>query len=91
MVLFLVIGLVLIVPLARARLDRGARELLPWAWGITGFASVLAAPLATAIGMTWGFTIAGALAMVLYLVPTILFLKLPCTPVRSAFIDAPRQ
>lgn len=72
------------MPLALARLDRGATELLPWAWGINGFASVLAAPLATAIGMTWGFTIAGALAMVLYLVPAILFLKLPCTPARSA-------
>ena len=65
------------MPTALARLDRGAPALIPWAWGINGFASVLAAPLATAVGMTWGFSLAGAAALVLYLAAAALFGRLP--------------
>ncbi len=57
--------------------DAGAQPLVPWAWGVNGFASVMAVPIATAIGMTWGFHVAGGLAMLLYLVPVLLFSKLP--------------
>jgi hypothetical protein len=65
------------MPLALARLNRAAPAALPWAWGINGFASVVAAPVAVAIGMTWGYTCAGVLALLLYLVPAILFTRLP--------------
>jgi len=65
------------MPTALARLDRGAPALIPWAWGINGFASVLAAPLATAIGMTWGFSVAGLAALALYLAAARLFKRLP--------------
>jgi hypothetical protein len=66
-----------VMPLALARLSRGARWLIPWAWGINGFASVLAVPLATALGMTWGFNVVAALALLLYVMPTVLYVKLP--------------
>ncbi|MHC4447140.1 MAG: hypothetical protein ACYSXF_05070, partial [Planctomycetota bacterium] len=54
------------MPMALARLEVGAPALIPWAWAINGFASVLAPPLAIAMGMTWGFTVAGLSAVALY-------------------------
>jgi len=54
------------MPIGLRRLDRAAPALLPWAWGMNGFASVLASPLATAIGMAWGFHIAAIAAASLY-------------------------
>ncbi len=65
------------MPLALARLDRNAPALLPWAWGINGFASVLAGPLATLIGMQWGFRFAGSAAVALYLLAALTFGRLP--------------
>lgn len=65
------------MPMALARLDQSAAPLIPWAWGINGFASVLAAPLATAVGMSWGFRTVGVLALILYVIPAMLFVKLP--------------
>jgi len=65
------------MPLALWRVDRAQPSLIPWAWGVNGFASVLAAPAATAIGMAWGFTYAGAAAMVLYLLAAAVFRRLP--------------
>jgi hypothetical protein len=65
------------MPTALARLDRAADAMIPWAWGVNGFASVLAAPLATVIGMTWGYRAAGFLGLALYLGAWLLFAKLP--------------
>lgn len=65
------------LPLGLARLDRRAAPLIPWAWGINGFASVLAPPLATVIGMAWGFHVAGGLAVLLYLAAAFLLCRLP--------------
>ncbi len=65
------------MPSALARLDRGAPELVPWAWGVNGFASVLAAPLATALAMTWGFAVAGSCGAALYVVAACVFGGLP--------------
>ena len=65
------------MPLALQRLDQAAPALIPWAWGVNGFASVLAAPLATLIGMTWGFHVAGVTALLLYATTIALFGKLP--------------
>jgi hypothetical protein len=56
------------MPTALRQLGTTAPELVPWAWGVNGFASVLAPPVATAIGMTLGFRAAGAIALLLYLV-----------------------
>ena len=69
-----------LMPLGLARLDRGAPALVPWAWGINGFASVLAAPLATALAMTWGFRIAGLAAVILYGLALGVFSKMPGGP-----------
>ena len=65
------------MPTALARIDRAAGALVPWAWAVNGFASVLAAPLAHAIGMTWGFGVAGTVGLLLYLVAAATFGRLP--------------
>lgn len=67
------------MPLGLSRLSEAGRgaALLPWAWGTNGFASVLAAPLALAIAMTWGYLAVGVLAAILYLGAGALFRRLP--------------
>lgn len=65
------------MPMALARVNRAAPALVPWAWGVNGFASVLAAPLAMAIGMTWGFSFAAFIAVVLYALAGLTFAHLP--------------
>ncbi len=62
------------MPLALARLRGGQ---VAWAWGCNGFASVLAAPLAMAVAMTWGYRAAGAAALFLYAAAALLYAKLP--------------
>ena len=66
-----------LMPAGLARLDRSAPALIPWAWGVNGFASVLAAPLATAIGMSRGFVTVGLIALALYVAAGRLFAGLP--------------
>ena len=61
------------MPLGLARIDE---KLVPWAWGVNGFTSVVAAPLATALGMAWGFFVAGAVGAAAYLVAALLFNRL---------------
>ncbi len=51
--------------------------LVPWAWGINGFASVLAPPLATAIALSNGFTAAGAAAIASYVLACAAYRYLP--------------
>lgn len=65
------------MPVGLARLGGGAEPLIPWAWGVNGFASVVAAPLATALAMVSGFGVAGALAVLLYLLAAWAFEHLP--------------
>ena len=65
------------MPAGLARLDASAPALVPWAWAVNGFASVLAPPMAIAIGMTWGFNAAATSALALYGVPALLFDRLP--------------
>jgi hypothetical protein len=48
------------------RLQKNAPATVPWAWGINGFASVLAPPLAMALGMWIGFRATGLAALALY-------------------------
>jgi hypothetical protein len=65
------------MPAALARVERQMPVLVPWAWGVNGFASVLASPLAIAIGMTWGFRAAGAAALGCYLAAAVLIDRVP--------------
>jgi hypothetical protein len=54
------------MPLGLDRLQKAAPAMVPWAWGINGFASVLAPPLAMALGMWIGFRATGLAALGLY-------------------------
>ncbi len=65
------------MPLALARLDAHAPALVPWAWGVNGFASVLAAPLAMLAALTWSYAAAAAGAIALYAVAAALLTRLP--------------
>jgi hypothetical protein len=53
-------------PLGLTRLARGAPDLVPWAWGINGCASVLAAMLAIWLSIHFGFHWVILAAMTLY-------------------------
>ncbi|MEE8622917.1 MAG: SAM-dependent methyltransferase, partial [Alphaproteobacteria bacterium] len=53
-------------PLGLRQVSERAPELVPWAWGINGCASVLSAVLATLLAIHFGFTVVIALALALY-------------------------
>jgi spermidine synthase len=53
-------------PLGLSRVSTSAPALLPWAWGINGCASVVAAILATLLAIHFGFTALLVLALGLY-------------------------
>lgn len=53
-------------PLGLASVAAQAETLLPWAWGINGFASVVAAILATVLAIHLGFNAVVMLALLLY-------------------------
>ena len=59
-------------PLGLARTHRIAPSLVPWAWGVNAFASVIAAILATLIAMHLGFTAVVMVALALYGVAALL-------------------
>jgi hypothetical protein len=44
-----------------------ADHIIPWAWGINGFASVIAAPVATIVALNLGFIAVASLAILCYL------------------------
>ena len=60
-------------PLGLSRLAAEASDLIPWAWGINGCASVVAAVLASLLAMEWGFTAVLALALGLYALAALVF------------------
>lgn len=53
-------------PLGMARLQHGSPELIPWAWGINGCASVISAVLATLLAIHHGFSAVVLMAVLLY-------------------------
>ena len=55
-------------PLGLARTAEGAPSLVPWAWGVNGCASVVAAILATLLAIHLGFGVVVVLAVLLYAV-----------------------
>jgi hypothetical protein len=50
-------------PTGLAELDKQNRTLVPWAWGINGFASVTAAVLGTCLAISLGFTSLALIAL----------------------------
>jgi SAM-dependent methyltransferase len=60
-------------PLGLADTAIGAPELVPWAWGINGCASVLSAVLATLLAIDFGFSWVVVLALVLYGIAAAMF------------------
>jgi L-cystine uptake protein TcyP (sodium:dicarboxylate symporter family) len=68
-------------PLALSRVWWGARDLVPWAWGVNGCASVLSAILATLIAMTFGFSTVVLAASLLYAAAAAVFHR-PLNPSR---------
>jgi hypothetical protein len=69
-------------PLALSRVSTWVPDLVPWAWGINGCASVLSAILATLLAMNIGFTCVMLIAIALYLVAAAVFRR-PLTGERS--------
>lgn len=61
-------------PLALTRLGQKAPQLMPWAWGINGCASVISAVLATLLAINFGFTRLIIIALCFY---GIAFLSFP--------------
>jgi hypothetical protein len=59
-------------PLGLARVARESEDLLPWAWGINGCASVVASILATLLAIHFGFAVVVSLAVALYLLAPLL-------------------
>ncbi len=70
------LGVVIIAPLAffmgvpfpsgLSQLNKHNQPLVPWAWGINGFASVTAAVLGTCLAISFGFAAVGILALIGY-------------------------
>ncbi|MDS4020773.1 MAG: SAM-dependent methyltransferase [Candidatus Competibacter sp.] len=54
-------------PLGLASVAARMPVLVPWAWALNGFASVVAAVLATVLAIHWGFTAVVIVAALLYL------------------------
>jgi len=67
-------------PLGLARLAREAPELIPWAWGINGCASVVSAVLATLLAINLGFTAVVGCAIAIYLVAAAMFAGAQVSP-----------
>ncbi|MFO7640300.1 MAG: SAM-dependent methyltransferase [Candidatus Competibacteraceae bacterium] len=57
----------MLFPLGLARLAAHAPTLIPWAWALNGFASVVGAVLATVLAIHFGFIAVVVVAVVLYL------------------------
>ena len=80
------LAIALIAPLAFAmgmpfptglrRLGSHTPPIVPWAWGVNGFASVTAAVLGATLAISLGFTALTLIALAIYLLPAALAKKL---------------
>ena len=77
-------------PLALARVADAMPELVPWAWGINGCASVLSAVLAVLLAINLGFTAVVAIAVGLYLLAALL-LRRPLAHDAEKLLNLPGQ
>jgi len=57
----------LFFPMGLLHLSRAAPELTPWAWGVNGFASVIATSLTVCLAISYGHSVVLLIAMALYL------------------------
>jgi hypothetical protein len=53
-------------PTALTRIAADARNFIPWAWAINGFASVISTSIATLLAIEFGFTVVILFALLLY-------------------------
>ena len=60
-------------PMGLSELGRHSEGLLPWAWGVNGCASVISAVAATLVAIHFGFTVVIVMALLFYLVASLLF------------------
>jgi spermidine synthase len=60
-------------PLGLARVGREAPDLVPWAWGINGCASVISAVLAALLAIEVGFSAVVGLAVALYVLAALVW------------------
>ena len=60
-------------PLALSRVAVHRPDLVPWAWGINGCASVLSAILATLLAMSLGLRAVLLIALALYIIAAAVF------------------
>ncbi len=81
--LAIVMGMVF--PLGLKRLGKAQPQLIPWAWGANGFASVIATLCAPAIAMQWGFDVIVRVAIACYVCAAVFSLKLPNPTSRKLF------
>jgi len=62
-------------PSGLERLSKGGGTLLPWAWGVNGFFSVIGASGAALIAVSWGFAVVIWIAFLLYILAAVVFVK----------------
>jgi hypothetical protein len=62
-------------PSGLERLSKGSEHLLPWAWGVNGFFSVIGASGAVLISVSWGFAAVIGIALLLYILAAVVFVK----------------
>ena len=62
-------------PLGLARVFSRAPSLVPWAWGVNGCFSVIAAVLATVLAISLGFDLVIIIALSLYILAAVSFRK----------------
>ena len=74
-------------PLALAQVRRFAADLVPWAWGVNGYASVISASLATLIAIHFGYTVVILSAALIYLLALLSF----PTPSASSISEKARR
>ncbi len=76
----------LFVPLGIRRAESLHRDLVPWAWGVNGCASVTATVLAVVLGMAYGFRVVWGLSVAIYAfgVAALLLLGGTNSPARAA-------
>ena len=72
-------------PLGLSRVSARVPQLVPWAWGVNGCASVLSAVLAMMLAIHFGFTVVVAIAVALYVAVALVFRAWsPCRPLSSS-------
>jgi hypothetical protein len=70
-------------PLGLAELSDARPRLVPWAWGVSGCASVMGAVLAQVLAIHFGFTAVVLVAALIYVVAAVAF-TWPATSKRPA-------